>query len=343
MGTEKRPVRYKVLITDYVWPSIEAETQVLAEAGATWVVAPNGREETLAALARDADAILTCFAPVTGAVIRAASRCVVVGRYGVGVDNIAVDTATELGIVVTYVPDYCVEEVSDHTMGLILALNRRLLAFDRAVKQDGWGATSLDLPIFRLNGRTLGIVGLGRIGKAVCRKARAFGMHVIACDPYIDDEAFAAAGARPASLEDVLRESDFVTLHTPLAAETRALIGEPQLRLMKPTAFLINCARGGLIDEEALLRALREEWIAGTGLDVLQEAQPPRDHPLFKVDNVLITPHVAFFSQQSVHELEVRAAREVVRVLRGEMPENVVNPSVLSHSRAKLAAASQGF
>ncbi len=339
MVKEKRPARYKVLITDYVWPSIEAEAQVLAEAGATWVVAPNSREETLTALARDADAILTCFAPVTDGVIRAATRCVVVGRYGVGVDNIAVDTATELGIVVTYVPDYCVEEVSDHTIGLVLALNRRLLTFDRSVRQEGWGTVSLDLPVLRLRGSTLGIVGLGRIGRAVCRKALAFGMQVLAWDPYIDEEVFATAGARAASLDDLLQESDFVTLHTPLTPETRGLIGEPQLRLMKPTAFLVNCARGPLIDEEALLRALREGWIAGAGLDVLQEAHPPRDHPLFEMDNVLITPHVSFFSQQSVHELEVRAATEVVRVLRGEMPENVANPSVLSHSRAKLAAA----
>jgi len=242
--------------------------------------------------------------------------------------------------VVTYVPDYCVEEVSDHTIGLVLALNRRLLTFARSVRQDGWGAVPLNLPIFRLKGRTLGIVGLGRIGKAVCWKARAFGMQVVAYDPYIGDDVFAAAGARPASLDDLLRESDFVTLHTPLIPETRGLIGEPQLRLMKPTAFLINCARGPLIDEEALLKALREAWIAGAGLDVLQEAQPPRDHPLFQMDNVLITPHVSFFSQQSMHELEVRAAREVVRVLQGQMPENLVNPSVLSRSRAKLAAAS---
>ena len=339
MADSKSPARYKVLITDYIWPSLEVEERALEEVEAVAVVAPDGGEETLAALAEDVDGILTCFAPVTDRVLRAASRCMVVSRYGVGVDNIDVDAATELGMVVAYVPDYCVDEVSDHTLALLLALNRKLVHFDRYAREESWGKVPLTLPVARLRGRVLGIIGLGRIGHEVCRKARAFGMEVLAHDPYISDKVFAAIGARPVSLDTLLRESDFVTLHTPLTAETIGLIGEPQLRLMKPTALLINCARGPVVDEQALVTALREGWIAGAGLDVLQSPLPTPDNPLLQMENVLVTPHVAFFSRESLHELRSRAVGGVVNVLRGEVPDNVANPSVLSHSRAKLGSS----
>ena len=164
---------YKVLLTDYVWPSVEPERAVLAKVGAELIVAPDANEDTLVSLAGDVDAILTCFAQVTENVVRAAEKCVVIGRFGVGFDNIAVDTATELGIAVTYVPDYCVEEVSDHVMGLLLDWNRRISLFNASVRTTGWGSVALDMPILRLKGKTIGIVGFGRIGRAVCVKARA--------------------------------------------------------------------------------------------------------------------------------------------------------------------------
>ena len=326
----------KVLITDYVWPSVEPERAVLAEAGAELVVAPDGEEATLAGLAADVDGILTCFAQVTDRVLRAAERCLVVGRYGVGVDNIAVDTATELGVAVTYVPDYCVDEVSDHVMALLLAWNRRIVLFDTATRSSGWGSVKLDLPMMRLRGKKLGVVGLGRIGRAVAAKAAAFGLEVLASDPYVTAEAASATGARLVEFADLLAESDFVTLHTPLAEGTRNLIGGPELRAMKSTAFLINAARGPLIDEGALHEALTSGEVAGAGLDVLVDPAPPVDHRLLKLDNVLVTPHVAFYSPEAVLELEERSAREVVRVLRGEMPENLVNPAVIGRSRAAL-------
>ena len=326
----------KVLITDYVWPSVEPERAVLAEAGAELVIAPDGEEATLAGLAADVDGILTCFAQVTDRVLRAAERCLVVGRYGVGVDNIAVDTATELGVAVTYVPDYCVDEVSDHVMALLLAWNRRIVLFDTATRSSGWGSVKLDLPMVRLRGKKLGVVGLGRIGRAVAAKAAAFGLEVLASDPYVTAEAASATGARLVEFADLLAESDFVTLHTPLAEGTRNLIGGPELRAMKSTAFLINAARGPLIDEGALHEALTSGEVAGAGLDVLVDPAPPVDHRLLKLDNVLVTPHVAFYSPEAVLELEERSAREVVRVLRGEMPENLVNPAVIGRSRAAL-------
>ena len=322
---------YKVLVTDHVWPSVEPERAVLAQIGAELVVAPDGSEATLTGLATDVDGILTCFAQVTDNVLRAAEKCVVVGRYGVGVDNIAVDTATELGMAVTYVPDYCVEEVSDHVMGLLMTWNRRIAYFDRLVKTSGWGSLSLTMPIMRLRGKKLGIVGFGRIGQAVCRKALAFGLEVLACDPFVSAETAENLGGKMVELPTLLRESDFVTLHSPLIPETRNMIGAAELALMKPTAFVINCARGPLIDEDALYDALVNNHIGGAGLDVLVDAHPAPDHPLLRLENAIITPHVAFFSEEAVLELEERAAGEVAAVLQGRMPENLVNKNVLAH------------
>ena len=328
----------KVLVTDYVWPSVEPERAVLAEVDAELILAPDGSEETLVGLAGDVDGILTCFEKVTDAVVRAADKCLVIGRYGVGVDNIAVDTATELGIAVTYVPDYCVPEVSDHVLSLLLAWNRRIVLFDYATKTEGWGSRGLGMRIMRLEGKKLGIVGFGRIARGVALKARAFGMEVLASDPTESQGAVAEYGVRLVDLPELLRESDFVTLHTPLIETTRNLIGADELAQMKPDAFLINTARGGLIDENALYDALTTGEIAGAGVDVVEDVSPPPDHRLLLLENMIVTPHTAFFSQEAVLELEERAAGEVARVLQGQMPDNLVNPSVLSHSRATLTA-----
>ena len=269
----------KVLVTDYVWPSVEPERAVLAGVGAELVVAPDGDEDTLASLAKDVDGILTCFAKVTEKVVRAAESCIAIGRYGVGVDNIAVDTATELGIVVTYVPDYCVDEVSDHVIAMLLAWNRRIVLFDRSTKTKGWGTEGLGMRIMRLRGKKLGVVGFGRIGRAVGQKGQAFGMEVLAYDPFLGAEAIAAAGARRVELDDLLAKSDFVSLHTPLIPETRNMIGARQLSMMQPDAFVINCARGGLIDEDALYDALTSGEIAGVGVDVIENIDPAAGPP----------------------------------------------------------------
>ena len=324
--------RFKVLITDYVWPTTDPEEAVLREeADAEAVVAPDGSEDTLVSLAGDVDAIMTCFAQVTPAVLRAAPKCVAVGRFGVGVDNIAVDTATELGMAVTYVPDYCVDEVSDHVMALLLGWNRRVALFDNSVKRDGWGSIGLTMRMMRLRGKTLGVIGFGRIGQAVAQKALAFGFRVLAYDPYMTSEQCALRGARKSDMDTLLSESDFVSLHSPLNAETENMIGGRELEMMKSEAFLINCARGPLIDEAALCDALTTGSIAGAGLDVMVDNHPANDHPLLGLDNIIITPHVAFFSQESTLELEQRAAREVAYVLTGRMPDNLVNPAVLDH------------
>ncbi len=322
---------WKVLITDYVWPSTDPERAVLEAGGGELLIAPDGEEGTLIELARDADAIMTCFAQVTESVVRAAGRCQVIGRFGVGVDNIAVNTATELGIAVTYVPDYCVEEVSDHVMAMLHAWNRKIVLFDRSVKEHGWGSQGLNMRIMRLRGKTIGIVGFGRIGQAVAVKARAFGLKILAADPVVTAGVVESFGGELVELQTLLEESDFVTLHAPLTETTRNLIGAAELAAMKPEAFLINAARGPLIDEESLHHALSNGAIAGAALDVMVDIVPSREHPLLSLDNIIVTPHIAFFSQESTLELEQRAASEVVSVMHGRMPENLVNPAVLDH------------
>ena len=325
----------KALITDHVWPDIEIESEVLRAAGIEPFAAPDASEETLARLAPDADVILFCFAKVTGAVLRAAGRCVAACRYGIGVDNVDLPAATAAGIVVTNVPDYCMDEVGDHALGMILALNRRFVSHDRSVKAGGWSSVALDQPMHRTRGATLGIVGFGRIGRSVAAKARAFGMERIACDPLLAPGE-TVEGVAVATFEEVLARSEFVTVHTPLTPETEGLIGAKELAAMKPGSILVNCARGGIVDEEALARALASGHLAGAGLDVLDTAPPPADHPLLDLENVILTPHTAFFSQASTRELERRTAEEAVRVLNGGRPEHLVNPEVLGRARSGI-------
>ncbi len=329
--------KYRVLVTDFVWPSTEPEREVLAQIGAEIIEAPDPSEDTLASLAADSDAIMTCFAQVTEKVVRSAKKCLVISRYGVGVDNIAVNTATEEGIVVTYVPDYCVDEVSDHVMALLLTWNRQVGFYDQVAKQGRWEGTRSPVPLVRLRGRTMGVVGLGRIGRAVAAKAGAFGMEVLAHDPYLSPDAPTPSEVTLVDLPTLLGNSDYVSLHTPLNDETRGLISTQEFNSMKSNAFLINCARGPIIDEDALYAALQQRVIAGAGLDVMEQAAPPAGHPLFRLDNVLVTPHVAFLSQQSVLELETRTAKATVDVIQGRMPEFLVNPPVLPYARVSLS------
>ena len=329
--------RYRVLVTDFVWPSTQPEREVLARIGAEIIEAPDPSEDTLASLAADVDAIMTCFAQVTSHVVQSAKKCQVISRYGVGVDNIAVDTATDEGIVVTYLPDYCVDEVSDHVIALMMAWNRQIRFYDGVAKQGRWEGVRSPAPLVRLREQKMGIVGLGRIGNAVAVKAQALGLEVLAHDPYLPAGAAVPQVVRLVDLPTLLSQSDFVTLHTPLNDNTRDLIGAEEFAMMKSSAFIINCARGPIINESALYDALREGKIGGAGLDVMEQAAPPAGHPLFALDNLLVTPHVAFLSQQSVFELEVRTAQATVDVLTGKMPQFLVNPAVLPHARVKLS------
>jgi D-3-phosphoglycerate dehydrogenase len=321
-----------VLVTDLTWPSTEPEAAVLARVGAGLLVAETGEEAELLQLVEQADAILTCFKRVSPEVIRAGCRLQVIGRYGIGVDNIAVDEATRLGIPVTNVPGYCAHEVAEHVLAMILAHERSLCLYDRGVRAGDWTLMQ-GLPIRRVAGRTLGIVGIGRIGQALARKAGGLELRLLVHDPTASAAELTALGAVGVSLAELAEGSDYVSIHVPLTEHTRGLVGRDFLRRMKPESFLVNAARGGIVDQEALLEALREGWIAGAGIDVFDPEQLPPDHPLLAERTLIATPHVAFYSEESVLELEVKAAENVAAVLEGRRPEHVVNPEVLALPR----------
>src|SRR4051794_32401046 len=275
-----------VLITDYAWPALDIERGILGAAGAELIVAETGAEKELVRLAPEADAILTCWQRVTPAVLDAATRCRYVGRYGIGLDNIAVDHATELGILVTNVPDFCQEEVADHALALIMACARRVVPYARATHGGVWDLAA-GRPIARLRGQTIGLIGYGSIARTLAAKARGIGFSIMAYTPRLAPGALpdGMPGTATDDLDALLATADYVSIHAPATPETRGLLNARTLRLMKPTAWVINTSRGALIDEVALYQALTEGWIAGAALDVLTQEPAAPDHPLLALDN----------------------------------------------------------
>lgn len=318
------PPAFRVLITDRAWPDCAIEREILAEVGAEIIEAPTADEATLAELAGDVDAIGTCWAQVTSHVIRSASRCRVVARFGIGLDNICVETASALGIPVTYVPDYCVPDVSDHTLALLYACARKIGFYHHRTKQ-GEYRLQAGASMSRLSGQVLGLVGFGHIGRAVFQKARALGLEVIAHTPSGENHG---TDCRMVSFEELLEQSDFVSLHLPLTDQSRFLLGRSEFERMKSIAFLINTSRGPLIDQEALGDALQRGELAGAGLDVFDPEPPDLSQPLCQDERVIVTPHAGFLSVESLRELRTRTARQIVHVLQGLQPEHVVNPQV---------------
>ncbi len=324
--------RHRVLLTDYAWPDVEIERELLRSIDADLVVAPATDAGTLTELAADVDAILTCWAQVPAAVIEAAPRCRIISRLGVGLDNIDVAAATRRGIVVTNVPDYCVHEVAEHTLALLLALARKVAYFHRETKAGRYDRNT-GPAIRRLAGQTLGIIGLGRIGREVARRAVGLGLKVTAngrvrCadqEPPPDRSGPHSGPYESCDLSELLARSDFVSLHLPLTPETHHVIDTSALARMKPTAYLINTARGGLIDHAALATALNAGQIAGAALDVQDPEPPDLSQPPFNDPRVIVTPHAAFLSQDSLRELRKRATGQVIDCLCGRTPPNVVN------------------
>src|SRR3954471_4610435 len=317
--------RPKVLLTDYAWPDLDIEREVLASYGVELVVAPDRELGTLTKLAADVDAIMTNWADVPAQLIDSAPKCRIVARLGIGLDNIDVRHATERVIPVTNVPDYFLTEVAEHTLALLLALGRKIATYHTNARAGRYDLAA-GFPLRRIEGQTLGIVGLGKIGRCVAEKAQALGLKIIA---FNRSRPQPASGVRCVDLDTLLRESDYVSLHVPLSGETRHLFGAAQFALMKPTAFLINTARGGLVDHQALAAALENEQIAGAALDVQEREPPDLSQPPYNDPRVIITPHAAFYSQESVAELRRRVAHQVGQRLTGKRPKNVVNPDVL--------------
>lgn len=314
---------HTVFLTDYAWPDDSVERGIIEGAGMRLVCgpadpAPAARIESLARECQPS-AIMTCWAQVSAAAIEAADPLRIVARLGVGLDNIAVDTATSRGVWVTNVPDYCVEEVSDHAVGFALAWTRGLVHFDREVRAGRWAPASAKLR--RLAELTCGIVGFGRIGRATARKLSAFGCGLLSHDPY---PSAPVPGVESTSLESLLSRSDIVIVHAPLTPQTHHLIDARRLRQMRPGGLLVNVSRGGVVDTQAVIDAMNEGRLAAAGLDVL-ESEPAVPEALLSQPGAMLTPHVAFSSDASLLELRRRAAQEVVRVLQGERPREPRN------------------
>jgi D-3-phosphoglycerate dehydrogenase / 2-oxoglutarate reductase len=327
---------YRVVMAADLGPSTALEEQVLATVGARLVKATCTTEELVIENCRDADAVLVGVAqPFTRRAIQAMQKCRVLSRLGIGVDNIDVAAATERGIPVSIIPDYCVPEVSDHAVALLLAFARGIMPMSLATREGVWreGLAPMKGRMHRLATQTLGLVGMGRIGESVAKKALAFGLRIVVFDPYMSDAKAKEVGVELVDFDRLLRESDFVSLHAPLTAETKHIFNMAAFERMKPTAYLINCARGGLIDEGALVTALRQGYIAGAGLDVTDPEPPDPNSPLFHLGNVLVTPHASFYSVESDEELRRSAAEAVVDVLKGGWPRVLANPEVRQIAR----------
>ena len=311
-----------------VAPMVE-ETEELAKANAELVSADCATEDEIIEAAKDADAIITWGAQITRRVMEALPKCKVIVRYGVGFDTIDVGAATDNDILVVNVPDFCWEEVSNHAITLLLACAKKLALLNDLTKQGLWAESKqAQAPMGSIYRQTLGIIGCGNIGRMTARKAQCFGLKILGYDPYLDKSLARESGITLVSLPELLKESDFVAVHTLLNEETWHLIGEKEFKQMKPTAYFINTSRGSVVDEPALIKALQEKWIAGAALDVFEKEPVDSDNPLLKMDNVVVTPHSASYSDVAFKRLRTSVGQEAARVLSGRWPKNVVNKTV---------------
>lgn len=314
----------KVVFTDISFPTAREEEILTQELNAQLVKANLKTEDEVIAACADADVLLVAFSPITRRVMESLKRCQIIVRYGIGYDMIDVEAATERGIPVCNVPDYCVEEVALHTIALLLCCARKIIKLDASMREGRWDARGAAYPVHRMSQQTLGVVGFGRIGRTVAGMAKALGLNILAFDPFVS----ASDIAQMVSFDELLRRSDYLTIHCPLMEGTRHLFSDDAFRKMKPSAYLINCARGPIVDEQALVRALQEKRIAGAAIDVYEEEPLPADSPLRQLDNVLLQPHAAWYSEEAFAELQQRVAESVVQFFKGERPRGLVNPQV---------------
>jgi D-3-phosphoglycerate dehydrogenase len=349
--SERRPERPLVVVSDYDFGDLDVERAILEAAGAEVLGLQAKSEDDLAEVAPRAAAIINQYARVGAATVARLARCRVIARYGVGVDIVDVEAATARGILVTNVRDYCTEEVADHAVALWLALARKLADYDRATHQGIW-RWQTGRPIHRLRGRVMGIVGLGRIGQAIAVRARAFGVEVIAHDPFLPAAVAAGLDVPLVDKATLLARSDYVLMQAPMTDQTRHFLSDAEFAAMKPGAILVNTCRGPTVDNAALYRALVAGRLAGVGLDDPEEEPAkrahwsPADNPLFSLPNVLVTPHAAYYSEESILAARETAASEVARVLAGQAPRFPVNAEALaagSIPRTHGQSHAQGF
>lgn len=320
---------FKVVVTDLGYPNYDSERQQVDSIDGELFLAECETAEDVTEATRDADGVLNRVAPVTAQVIEQMARCKVIARYGIGVDNVDVEAATRKGVVVANVPGYCMEEVSDQALALMLSAWRKVVSHDKAVRKGAWDISFRD-PVYRLKGRTLGLLGLGAIARRLVEKVAGFGFRIIAHDPYVYAEVAGELGVELVDLDTLFRESDLLSLHAPATPETRHIVNEERLGQMKETTVLVNTSRGPLIDEVALIEALKAKRIAAAALDVYEQEPPDTSSELFQLDNVIVTDHAAWYSEDSLAELQRRTAAAVCAVLTRKRPESPVNPEVLA-------------
>lgn len=326
--------RFKIVISDYVWDSVDVERSILGPDVDLYALQTKTEEQFLEE-AQDCDALLNTYAgPITADAMKRMTKCKIIARYGIGVDTIDLDAATEAGIIVTNNPTYCVEEVADHTVALLIGGTRKTALLDRAVRAGRWDVMEA-APVRRLSTLTLGLVGFGNIARQVAARMSAFGVTILWHDPFLKAEEARAPGTK-VGLDELLAQADLISVHTPLTTETNGLFNDKLFSQMRPHVYLVNCSRGAVIEQDALVRALDNKIVGGAALDTTVPEPLPADHALRNRDNVVITPHAAWYSIEAFAELQAGAPGEVARVLRCEMPMHIVNRKVLGRSRAGL-------
>jgi D-3-phosphoglycerate dehydrogenase len=320
----------KVVVTDYEYESLGEEQETMSKIGALLVPCQCKSEEELMENTADADGVFVQYAYISRRVIENMKNCQIIVRYGIGIDCIDVAAATEHGIMVANVPDYGLQDVADHTVALLLAAARKITLSNQLVKSGTWDFKRAK-PLYRLEGRMLGLVAFGSIGRMVADRMKPFGLQIQAYDPWVSDEILDKHSVTRVDFDTLLSTSDFISLHVPLVSATHQMINKEAFSKMKKSAILINTARGGLVDEDALVTVLQSGCLAGAALDVASCEPINPNSPLLEMDNVIITPHVAWYTEEAQYRLQSIAANDMARALGGEIPKNLLNPTVLSN------------
>lgn len=325
--------KFKVVVTDWEFEDLRYEEAVLNQSSHIELIAADCRtEDEVIYTCKDADGIINQYAPLSKKVMDALENCKVITRYGVGVNTINIKAATEKGICVANVPDYCMDEVSDHALALILAWVRKVVVANDQVKKGNWDF-KVTRPIYRLRDKTLGLVGFGRIPQALAKKAKQFGFHIIAFDPYFPAVEATEKGITLVSLDTLAEQSDIISVHAPLTPATKGMLGKELFARMKKTPLIINTSRGPVIDEDALLESLKRGVVSGAALDVMTEEPINKEHPFLTMDNVILTPHVAWYSEEAEAEMRTKAAMGIMDVLINiKYPKYLVNQEVKNHT-----------
>ena len=319
----------KIVITDHRFPNVEQERRAVETSGGSLVVGQVTDEDQVADLCREADGVLAVRASITRRVIAQMKRCRIIVRYGIGVDTVDIPAATEHGIMVANVPDYCVDEVSDHALTLLLMLSRQAIPAIALAREERWSTAKMP-GLRRLRGQTCGLFGAGKIGSLLARKVSQLGMQVITCDPYLEEHVAREMGMEKVPFDALLARSDFISIHAPLTQETHHIFGAATFKKMKDASFIINTARGGLIDESALITAIDSGKIAGAALDVLEceTAVTPLRSTLLTHPKIIVTAHTAWLSEEARATLQARAIAQVLACLRGERPYGFINQAI---------------